>query len=765
MNEQRRSRRQIPPTLLLVGLLVIALLVFFPYLFRADRLMGPRSGLGTDISYRHWPDLTAYARVLREDGVIPLWDDAVAGGRPLAGDPGVLWLYPFDLLFLVLPPATAFSWLAMLHAVIGGVGNYLFLRRGVGLSRPAAFLGGAALMLSPKFFAHLAGGHVGVISGAAWIPWALLGVHLAVAGDWKGALLAGFALAIQLPTHIQIAFFTAWLAVVYALWRLLSPGWAGLCELFRRRSRRMLVVAGILPCFVAFSAAILFPLIGLLPYTSRQGFSLQDASVYSLPPVLLFTLLSPARLQFWEWVLYPGAAVLVLSFTAFLGPARRASIFWGAVALFSLLYALGPATPLFPLLHLLPGFAQLRVPPRIWFIGGHALTVLAALGVEAAVSGVAAQRLRRRQRMVRLLALLVYGGEAAAVVALVIFGDPPWQLFATLVVSIATLGLLFLYRRGKLRSELLQLGLSFLVLVELVPLARSYTRAIPVDELLAETPALAFLRQQPGRWRVYSTHGELPYALAAAAGIDAAEGLLALQVVHYVELVKLASGCQVEGYGTGVPPCLTTEVDPTAYRRAHPDPALLGLLNVRYVLTSLVHDDPDLELVADWGTERLYANRRFLPRAFVVFQTQVVPDQAAVLAALPQVDPAQIALLTEPLDISLEGSRPLVPAMVEEHSANDLTVYVDIPCPGLLVVSQTWMPGWRAWIDGQPARVHRVDYALQGVALPAGRHAVSFRYCPVEWQWGWRISLGGFAIAGIWVLGWLFSRLKSRVSL
>ena len=753
MDKQHKTR--LPVTA--IGIMVVAsLLLFLPYLLRDDLMLGPRSGLGTDITYRHWPDLTYYARVLRDEHVIPLWDDAVAGGRPLAGDPGILWLYPLALIFLLLSPALAFNWLAVLHTCIGGVGNYLFLRKGLGLSRSAALIGSIAYMLSPKVIAHLAGGHVGLAYGAAWMPWALLGTHRATRGDWKGALLAGLALALQLTTHVQIPFYTAWLMVAYASWQLLA---SRSTEHWRRR---LAVTVGIVPCFVALSAAQLFSLLELLPYTSRQGLSLQNAAWYSLPPALLFTLLSPTDFQFPEWVLYPGAVPLVLTFVSFFGRARREAFFWGSVVLFSLLYAIGPATPLFPLLHNVPGFAQLRVPPRIWFVGGFALTVLAALGAEGVVEEITARRLRRWHRWVHRLTLLVYGGEAAAVIGLLILKTSPWRLLATLTISLAAMGLIAAYNRKRLETRRLLAGLLILSLVELIPTARLYTLGFPIADLLAETPALDFLRQQPGLWRVYSSHGELPYALAAEYGIEAAEGLLALQMGHYVELVKQASGCLVEGYGTGVPPCLTSEVDRTAYQTAQPQPALLGLLNVRYILTSLAYDDLDLELVADFGETRIYENRRWLPRAFVLFHAQVLPDQTAVLETLPQVDPGQTALLAEPLPYLLGKPLPPIPAEVTSRSANGMEARVQISQPGLLIVSRTWMPGWRAWVDGQPARVYRVDYALQGVFLTPGEHDVRFLYQPAGWQWGWPISLAALAVATILLSRWLLIRWRRR---
>jgi hypothetical protein len=735
-------------------LLVIALLVFWPYLLSETLLLGPRSGLGTDIAYRHWPDLTYYARVLREEHQIPLWDDSVAGGRPLAGDPGILWLYPLDLLFLVLSPALAFNWLAAVHISVGGVGSYLFLRE-VGVSRWAGWLGGATYMLSPKIVAHLAGGHVGLGYGAAWIPWAMLGTHRATRGDWKGTLLAGFALALQLPTHVQIAFYTACLMLAFAAWRLAFP------ILVAGRKPSLIPVAAIVPCFVAFSAAQLFPLIGILPFASRRGFSLVDGAWYSLPPVLVFTLLSPTQFQFPEWILYPGATSLVLAFVAFFGRRRHEAVFWGGVTLFALLYAVGPLTPLFGLLHRLPGFAQLRVPPRMWFIGSFAMSVLAGLGAQSAASRTADPNMRRWLPWIRRFAVLIYGVEAALAVGFLVVGKPAWRLLTTLVVSLLTVGLLVVHQRRRLSSTGLAAGLIALSIIELVPTARLYTMPLAVDELLAETPALEFLRDQPGTWRVYSTHGELPYG-SASHDVEAAEGLLALQVGHYVELIKQASGCLLEGYGTGVPPCLTAEVDPTAYKTARPRPKLLGLLNVRFVLTSLVYDIPGLELVAEFGNERIYENEFWLPRAFVVFKARSFCDQETVLRMLPEIDPSEVALLVDSLPALSNTSLPPARARVTRKSSNSIWVQASAERTGLLVVSRTWMPGWQAWIDGEPARVYRVDYALQGVLLPAGKHVVHFQYQPVGWQLGWPSSAGMVAMATIMVVRWAFIRCQPR---
>ena len=53
--------------------------------------------------------------------------------------------------------------------------------------------------------------------------------------------------------------------------------------------------------------------------------------------------------------------------------------------------------------------------------------------------------------------------------------------------------------------------------------------------------------------------------------------------------------------------------------------------------------------------------------------------------------------------------------------------------PTILRVSEKYDPNWKAWVDGQPVPVLRVDYIFQGVALPAGQHEVRLRFAPAIW--------------------------------
>lgn len=427
------------------GLLILGLtfILFFPLLTDSRQLLWPASGLGSDVSYINWPVQTYYRDQLRETGAFPLWDSRFMLGRPVVGDPHVLWLYPLNLVFLVMPTVAALNTFVIAHVALAGLGMFALLRRGLHTSGAAALVGALAFMFMPKFMAQA----TGVLAfGLAWVPLVWLGVHVAVREEnaYAGAL-GGLALALLSPIHIQITYYAGATAAVYALWLLVGAAWA------RRRAGRGLVpwralgatlVLGVTAALLA--APIWLSLLELLPYTSRQSFTVAEAGFYQMPAVLLATLFAPSQFQFPEWTTYLGVAPLALAAVALVGPRRGAVGYFAALALFALVYALGTQTPLFGLVFAaVPGAGFLRVPTRLWALAGAGAAVMAGVGLDALRSGAVRGWLRRHARALALVAAAYGAGLAAALVFLGIISHT-WQgqiaVTALAVAGLAALG-------------------------------------------------------------------------------------------------------------------------------------------------------------------------------------------------------------------------------------------------------------------------------------------------------------------------------------
>ena len=64
----------------------------------------------------------------------------------------------------------------------------------------------------------------------------------------------------------------------------------------------------------------------------------------------------------------------------------------------------------------------------------------------------------------------------------------------------------------------------------------------------------------------------------------------------------------------------------------------------------------------------------------------------------------------------------------------------------IAVLSEIWYGpdlGWVASIDGNPAELFRVNYALRGLRVPAGNHKIVLEFKPSSYSTGEKLSLLG----------------------
>ncbi len=109
------------------------------------------------------------------------------------------------------------------------------------------------------------------------------------------------------------------------------------------------------------------------------------------------------------------------------------------------------------------------------------------------------------------------------------------------------------------------------------------------------------------------------------------------------------------------------------------------------------------------------------------------------------------ALADDSQAVSLETERPQ-----PEH----LIVRVESPTPRILIFAETFMPGWEATLDSQPAEIWRANAYYQAVWVPAGSHEVVFRYQPVAFCFGLVIALIALPLLAIvWSLPTVIRRL------
>jgi hypothetical protein len=194
------------------------------------------------------------------------------------------------------------------------------------------------------------------------------------------------------------------------------------------------------------------------------------------------------------------------------------------------------------------------------------------------------------------------------------------------------------------------------------------------------------------------------------------------------------------------------------------------------------------------NTIKLYRNRNVFPRAWLVKNFNVLdahamlsrmltkefhPDQAVLLEEEPiQLRNAECGMRNGETPLLVDAQNPQslpvrqagatrnpksfkrLPSEVEFVSEKNNELYLRVRTGeiAMLVLSDTYYPGWKAFVNGREEKIYRADYSFRAISLNPGEYRVRFIYNPVSFKIGALISL--FALVGIIVY---FVRKKWRV--
>jgi hypothetical protein len=150
------------------------------------------------------------------------------------------------------------------------------------------------------------------------------------------------------------------------------------------------------------------------------------------------------------------------------------------------------------------------------------------------------------------------------------------------------------------------------------------------------------------------------------------------------------------------------------------------------------------------------------PRAWVVHEAVIANDEESIhLLADHAFDLDRKAVLPPEsdlagrFDLSEAPKRSAISSDVQlvQRAPGQLEITVESASPGLLVVSENWMPGWRVraveWphdASAPPAEALRVNLSFLGVPIPAGKSVIELRYQPDSVRNGLWIGAGTLAV-------------------
>src|SRR5262249_51363560 len=130
-----------------------------------------------------------------------------------------------------------------------------------------------------------------------------------------------------------------------------------------------------------------------------------------------------------------------------------------------------------------------------------------------------------------------------------------------------------------------------------------------------------------------------------------------------------------------------------------------------------------------------------LPRAYVVGEGMALADDEALVALVqPGFDPRRQVLLAPGATPVSASAGFAGTARTGARGSHGGGVAAAASAAGYAVLVESYLPAWRATLDGAPAEVLRANLAFRAVQVPAGRHRVEWWYSP-------RVPLAGALIS------------------
>ncbi len=728
-------------------------------LFFVQILLG-NAFLWEDFVYQWYP-FRQFASSALAAGELPLWNPFTVHGMPFLAEiqTEVFYLPMAFLMLLVKNGRLDVYWLELvnvLHYFLAGGGMY-FLARSFSLHRLSALFAAITFAFSGFLVTHAI--HQVITGVVTWYPLLFLLFRKALsARNWLWVFVAGLTLGHSFfAGSPQMSLFLYFFLLCYFLFELAHRhGWKGLLD---KPALSMTARAALVVLLSLGIAMIQFlPTQELSELSARAQISYEKGSEGSLSWGQLLTLLVPKFFgvsdahaytywgpgpywHFWETCVYFGILPLLLALLCFRLVKQNPTLgFLAGFSLFAVLFSLGSNFVLHSaFFHYVPGFASFRNPARMGVFLPFLGSLLSAFALHHLLRGMntPAEQAAWKKR------LLLLSGAGAVIVLLplvgILDGTFPFlaqvqsrtfvrkELFLALGLLAATSGIVYalIVRRGS--GTILAVLACCLVFADLYLFGSNHNTADtnPEDHFRRSDPLVRFFKAQEGLFRVNSRNSQ-------GMIMDRNQGM-----VDHIYTIEGYTPLYLQRI---LPPASTLEQS-------------FDLMNVRYYT---VTDSAR-------GTLGLQERERYLPRAHMVFRSTVTRsgEESTDQLKAPDFDPWTMAIVEDTTHTPLvpPAENPVWQIRIENYQNNSMELTVETNHDGLLVLSETYYPGWRASVDHQPAPILRTNYAMRSIPIPRGTHVVDVAFEPESFWRGLYIPAGTLCLglAGI-LLTWRRSR-------
>lgn len=708
-----------------------------------------------DDVFRHLYPLRILAFDLLKKFQLPLWNPYNGAGTPLLAIMHPGYLNPFGAVFFFLPPTAAWAFFMALQPLILGVCTYLYMRK-MKRSHTASLFSASVLLFSGFVIARILYGEFIYLLSALSV---LLLLIEDVATNNRGLvwlLVSPVIFFLLLSGQPHMILYVLLFCALYGTYRFFQ----------------------IKPEYITRKRIIVFCLLGIL--------GIAMAAIQLLPSLELFanSTITRASSQFiFQRFLLPLKHLVTIAIPNYFGNQATYN-WWGAGDYIETVASVG----LIPVFFAYVALVQKRrqQDPRWFFLGGAIVTIvltlnwfgtrwLYSLPIPVLSADVPSRIFSLTTFSIAILA--GYGFDAWFYKKRAFrLSKVPWFLIGAALIFMVTAGLVILHlpcpvaeipncRMIGLRNTLVEIT-AFTVLIAALYVWRR-NRFVPLvlvivlglynsnkflpfsskNTILPDNSLIQALKENTRDARVFGIgSANLKTNFATQFRIYDPNYYDPLHIRRYAELIAYANS------GEYPPKLLRSDIE-----LVHDavNNRILDLLSVRYLIYKKSEVPIKNTSNVVWEDEHWYIEKRntALPRAYLVYNFEVIKDDRVLLQRL--LDPTlnfrdRVILEQRPKAEYSPGATG--EAKIEKYEEQRVEIKAVTDKSSVLMFTDTYYPGWKAYIDNTETPIYRANYTFRAVEVPGGTHTVRFAYEPVSVAVGGWVTIGSFAVYGLIIL-------------
>ena len=332
-----------------------------------------------------------------------------------------------------------------------------------------------------------------------------------------------------------------------------------------------------------------------------------------------------------------------------------------------------------------------------------------------------------------------------------------WRTVGFIFVLVAAM---FLYAKNYIKPVVVYAALILFCVIDLFGVSKRYLKeenfvdATDLESSYTDTRADLQLKADTSYYRVI----DLAFPNGNGYGIDVGNsfnsalasykhntigGYSPAKLGLYQDLIERQIYKNIQGWGS----------NPTA-KDSFP---VLNMLNMKYAIIPDQQDPKQTQAVI---------NPFALGNCWLVKEVRFVKNADEEMKALDSFDPAAVAFVDERFKASVPFS-PVYDSTATirliENKNDEIKYEFNAAGNQFAVFSEIYYPhGWEAFIDGKKTPYVKTNYALRGLAIPAGKHTIDFIFDPASVRQGEQIARYSNIFAVLFVLFCIFMVWKNR---